>query len=442
MDKIKSSITIVLILLALVIVFLPHGEKANDGKTHINYWYVAGKNDNVPYAVNKFNESQDSVFVDATPIPWNEHEKKILTAILSENPPDVVMLVSTVPKWAARRALVSLDNAIKKDDFDSTQFYPALWKEMEYDNEIFALPAYTASYAFFYNKTLFKKAGLDPENPPRTWQEVKEFSKKLTVMEDGDIKQMGFIPNYGNLETSFVMSLELDAHYKSQDGTQVTLTDPMIVKAFNEEVNLLNDLPIGKINKFMGGFGYGSQHGFIAGKVAMMILGNNFIDQIKTYNPGLDYGVTEIPVFEGTATKSSTGIWWYAIPRGAKKKNAAWDFMKFAVSKKIQIEESFVNEESLFPTNINAATDSAFLSRHFAMKVFDEQMRNTESKVIFPLVHDVFWREFSQARERVLYKMQTPLEALIQAQQTIQNSLDRAIEYDDYVKKELPFEKF
>ncbi|MGD8778699.1 MAG: ABC transporter substrate-binding protein [Ignavibacteria bacterium] len=441
-NKLKNIISALLIITAFIILVLPGNEKETGGKKRIKFWHVAGKKDDVPYAVKMFNKSQDTVFVEATPIPWNEHEKKVLTSILSENPPDAVMLASTVPKWASRMALVSLDNAIKKDNFDSTQFYPSLWREMKYNNHVFALPAYTASFALFYNKSLFKKAGLDPDNPPKTWHELKEYSKKLTIEEDGDLKQIGFIPNYGNLETSFIMSLELGAVYKNHDGSKVNLTDPKIIKSFEEEINLLNNIPVEKINKFVGGFGFGNQHGFIAEKVAMMIIDNTFIDLIKVYNPGLDYGVVEIPAFEGTDTKSSTGTWWYAIPRGAKEKQAAWDFLKFAVSKEIQLNETFVNEQSLFPTNVYAATDSSFLKQHFAMSVFDKQMRSTESKVILPLVHDVFWREYSQARERALYKIQTPYEALAQAEKTIQSSLSRAVEYDTYVQQKLPFEQF
>lgn len=441
MHIIKNIFIALFGLAVLFLMIMPNAEEKNDGKTHVKYWYVAGKEDDVPYGVIKFNVSQDSVIIDATPIPWNEHEKKILTAILSEYPPDVVTLVSTVPKWASRRALVMLDDAIKKDNFDTTQFYSALWKEMHYRDRVFALPAYTASFAFFYNKALFEEAGLDPDKPPRTWDEVREYSKLLTKFEGGNLAQIGYIPPYGNLETSFVMSLELDAKYTLNHGTKVNLTSPEIVRSFQEELSLLNDIPVEQINKFKGGFGFGSQHGFIAGKVAMMILGNTFIDQIKTYNPGMNYGVAEIPTFEGKETKSSTGVWWYAIPRGSKHKKAAWDFMKFAVSKDVQLQENLTNGQSLFPTNIQAATDSAFLNYHFAMKIFDKEMRHTESKVICPLVHDVFWREYAFARERVLYRNQTPQEALEQAQRTIQVSLDKAIEYDNYVDKELKFEK-
>ena len=442
LKNIKNIVIGILAIAAIVIIFwTPEGAK-DDNKIHIKYWFVAGKKDDIPYSALKFNQSQDSIYVDCTPIPWNEHEKKLLTSILSEDPPDVVMLVSTVPKWAARRALVNLDEAITDDDFDSTQFYEALWEEMHYNGDVYAVPCYTASYAFFYNKDIFKEAGLDPEMPPKTWEELKEYSKKITVENNGKLSRIGFIPHYGNIETSFVMALELGAEFKDSTGTKVNLTDPKMIKAFDEELELFNGIPIEEVNAFMGGFGYGSQHGFISGKIGMMILDNTFIDQIKTYNPELNYSVSEIPSFPGMEAKSSTGSWWYAIPRGAKNKKAAWEFMKYCVRRDIQLEESLSMEQSLFPANVKAASSPEFLAKHFAMKIFDEQMKHTKSKVIFPLIHDVFWREFSMARERILYKNQTPYDALKQAETTIQFNLDRAIEYDNYVQSKLPVEQF
>src|SRR5690606_27930175 len=74
----------------------------DDGRTHIRYWYIVGANDDVPYHARRFNEVQDSIVVEATPIPWNEHEKKILTAVLSGDPPDVVSQFVPVVKWASR----------------------------------------------------------------------------------------------------------------------------------------------------------------------------------------------------------------------------------------------------------------------------------------------------------------------------------------------------
>ena len=61
------------------------------------------------------------------------------------------------------------------------------------------------------------------------------------------------------------------------------------------------------------------------------------------------------------------------------------------------------------------------------------------SPTIVPLVHDIFWREFLSARERALNKIQTPEEALLQAENIIQNQLNQAIEYDSFVRSKINF---
>lgn len=428
------------LLLVLLVVVLP--AKKENGKHIVNYWFVAGAKDNIPPCVRLFNSSQDSIYVVCTPIPWTEHEKKVLTSILSENPPDVVNLVTPVPKWAARKALVSLDAIISKDRLDTTQFFSSLWQEMKYRGSTYALPAYTASYALFYNKKVFREAGLDPEKPPRTWEELKAYSKKILKRENGRITRMGFIPHYGNIETPLIISFELGAKFIDEKTGKVNLTDPKIVRAFQWEKDFFSDCSFPEANAFMGAMGYGSQHGFISGKVAMIINDNSFIDQITKYSPDMDYGVAEIPAFEGSKPVSSAGSWWLAIPRGAKNKSAAWQFIKFVVSHDVQLKESLSREESLFPANRMAANDPVFLSINKNMKTFTRQMDDNRSKSITPLAHDIFWREFANARERTLRGLVTPEKALKDAGHTIQSFLDRALEYDNYVNTKMKAEGF
>lgn len=430
----------ILLLLVIAILLLPG--RAEEKRNVVKYWYVAGVNDAIPPCVKLFNESQDSIYVECTPIPWNEHEKKVLTAILSEDPPDVVNLVTPVPKWAARKALVNLDQIIDKDRLDTNQFFPALWHEMKYRGSTYALPAYTGAFALLYNKKIFREAGLDPDKPPRTWDEVKEYSKKILKRENGKIVRMGFIPQYGTIETPLIIAFELGAKFINDNGTKVKLTEPAVEKAFQWEHDFFDLYSVDEVSAFMGGFGYGNQHGFISERVAMIINDNSFLDQIKKYKPDLDYGVAMIPTFDGSSSVSSAGSWWIAIPRGAKNKNAAWEFMKFVVSRTTQLKESMSRAETLFPVNREAANDQDFLSLNKYMKIFSAQMEQTRSKSIVPLAHDIFWREFSLARERSLRNMMTPAQSLKQAEKTVQSFLDRALDYDNYVNSKMKTEGF
>jgi len=439
--KIKISGGIILTAALLLILFIPSSKDYNDGKIHIRYWYVTGAKEQIPYHIKKFNEIQDSIVVEPTPLPWNEHEKKILTSILSEDPPDVINLVTPVAKWASRMALTPLNDLLKKDLFDSSIFFQALWKEMNWQNRIFALPLYSNSYAFFYNKRLLREAGLNPENPPSSWEEVKKYAKILTQKNvQNHFKQMGFIPQYGNLQTSILMAWQLGAKFLINNGTEVDLENYQMVRALKWEVEYFNDYPLNEVSSFMAGFGFADQHGFISEKVAMMVLDNTFIDQIKLYNPNLEYGVSVIPTFDGYKTASSSGSWWVAIPRGSKNIEAAWEFIKFSVKEETQLEESASQQEILFPANQFAANNSSFNKGNEKIKTLVDMMEYAHSPTIIPLAHDIFWREFLGARERALHKIQKPEVALKQAEGIIQNQLNQAIEYDSYVRSKMNFE--
>lgn len=433
----KIALSFAAILAMGLFLFLPDSKTSPDGKIRLKYWMVSAMKE-VPYHITEFNRTHPDIVVEPTPLPWNEHEKKILTSILSEDPPDLVFLVTPVAKWATRLALTPLDDFIKRDAFDSTIFFDALWNEMRFHDKIFALPLYSNSYAFFYNKRLFREAGLDPEKPPKTWDEVLQFSEKLTKRNSsGGYTQMGFIPVYGNIQTVLLMSWELGSEMLTDNGSKVNLSGEPTVKAFSWIADYYKKYKVKDVSSFSAGFGYADQHGFISEKLAMMVLDNSFPDQIKLYSKNLEYGVADIPTFKGYAPVSSTGSWWFAIPRGAKNKEAAWELMKFAVRKDIQLTEAKKQQELLFPSNKEAANDPAFLSLNTANNVFTDLLSHSKTPTIVPLAHDVFWREFMGAQERVIHKIQTPRDALKQAEKTIQIHLDETIEYDNYVRSKV-----
>jgi ABC-type glycerol-3-phosphate transport system substrate-binding protein len=432
-----TALSSVLALLAIMVWNPGEAPAPADGKIHLRYWMIVGMKEFIPYYVRSFNASQARIVAETTPIPWQEHEKKILTAILSGDPPDVVNQVTPVPKWAARMALMPLDEYIRRDGFDTTMFFPSLWEEMRWQGRIFAVPVTSASYALFHNRRLFREAGLDPEQPPATWEEVWDMNRRLVARdEQGRITRMGFIPNYGNLQTSLLMAWQLGGTFLNDGGTRVSLDNPAMVAGLEWLVRFYDAYPLKDVAAFMAGFGFADQHPFIAGKVAMVVLDSSFPDQIKAYRPDLDYGVSVIPTFPGRQTASSSGSWWVAIPRGAKNPEAAWEFIKHMVSKESQLEEIEMTEESLFPANRLAALDPRFLKGR-EREIFVRQMEHAFSPSIVPLAHDVFWRELMGAQERVVYRLQQPQEALRQGERVVQSVLEEALAYDRYVRTKM-----
>ena len=431
------------IILLLFIMVPTDSEMIDDGKIHLQDWFITGQKEAQPYAVQAFNSSQDRIIVEATAIPWQEHEKKILTAVLSGNPPDVVSQFVPVVKWASRLALLPLDSFIVRDSFDPEIFFPALWQEMFYDGKVFALPISTVSNAFFINNRLFREAGLDPGKPPQTWDDVKTMAAKIDQWNDkGQFIRMGFIPDWrqfqvNTLQTSMLMAWQLGAEFLSPDGKTVDLTNPAMIAALEWVRDYYDQYDMKQVQAFRGSFGYADQHEFISEKVAMMVVDSSFPEQIERYKNDLDYSVVPIPSFEGYLTASTSGSWWLGIPRGAANPGVSWEFIKFYARTDIQLEQCFHTEENLFPANRYAAKDPTFNNTAMT-NVFVNQMEFAHSPAVVPMAHDVFWREMSQrVQERVVLHLQTPEESLLEAQQIIQLELDKALRYDEFVRSKI-----
>ena len=448
-DYVQRTFTVLAVLVIIGLVFWssPRSNDYTDGKIHINYWYNVGQEDVIPWPVIAFNESQERIVVHPVAIPWQESEKKVLTAVISGNPPSLVSQFVPLVKWASRMALRPLDDLIQRDNYDTGVFYPALMDEMRYQDRIFGLPQATAAYALFYNKDLFRAAGLDPESPPQTWNELARYATAIdSIDSDGRIQRMGYMPDWDNLlpsvmQTSLLIAWELGATLISADGKEAQLDDPRMVKALQWVVDYYSNYDINRVRAFRGTFGYDAQHCFISEKVGMFIGSNFNMDNLERYRPDIDYGIASIPVPEiGDHTASPAGVFWYAIPRNASHPEAAWEFMKFSASAEMQLEAMQHTKENLFPSNRVTAQDS-FFQDDPRMRIFAEQMESAHSPSVIPLAHEVFWRELNMnAVDMVIDKTVTVEEALARSIKEVQRELSAALEYQDYVISVMKFE--
>lgn len=409
-------------------------ELSADSKIKIEYWYLAGANAPVPVSVTLFNERQDTIEIVPVAIPWKEHEKKVLTAILSGNPPDLINMVTPISKWASRMALVPIDSLLAKSAVGEDDFFAANWKDVTHQDKVYGMPMYTASYAFFYNKAHFREVGLDPEQPPRTWDELQRVAKRLDLRDDdGRIRRLGFLPDYGNLHMAMLMAWQNGAEFVRGD-TVVTMHHQALLDALLWIQQFYGDYGFDQILGFRAGLGMADQQGFISGRLSMMVLDNTFIDQMERYAPSLDYGVAVIPTWEGRDTAGSTGTWWVGIPRGAKNVDAAWAFLQFATGEECQTYEALTMKENLFPANRKTLESNDFLNVHPTRKVFVDMLGFAVSPVVVPMAHDVFWREYTVARDQTFYGRQSPETAFTMASIRVQRELREAIEYDRYVR--------
>ncbi len=406
--------------------------KSSDNNSLV-YWSVgSATNDN--YVHSDLFNAKSEFHVETISVPWTEYDKKTLTAILSGNPPDIMSQFAPLKTWASRRSLLSLDSFIKNDNFDTTQFFKFLWDEMKWENKVYGIPINTSSYAFFCNMDHFNNLGI--YETPSTWDEVKVIAKKMNRYDkNGNLVRAGFLPNYGNFMTTNVIAWQLGEKYFTNDD-EVRLNTPQVKESFLWVKNFIDEIGLDKALKLIGSFGFADQHGFISGRVGMMILDSSFPKLLEKYNPNLNYKVIPIPSYNGSKSISSAAVWWVGIPRGVKNPEKSWEFIKFLSSTQNQLDYLTKTNESLFSANIIAAKDSINYSFPY-YNVFMDQLEVSKSPSIFPLVHDIFWREYKMAQDKVILSDLPVSQVLESAEHNVQTSLDKALKYYEYVSEEL-----
>jgi multiple sugar transport system permease protein len=291
-----------------------------------------------------------------------------------------------------------------------------------------SLPFTTDARAFFYNKAIFREAGLDPERPPRTWNELRDISLRLTRTDGrGKLTRMGFAPLIGagfgsaNLQT---YAWQKGGDWMDPAVTHVTLNSPAWVSSLEWWVDFVNQYPGGGLKgilAFSSDFGGYSQDPFVSGKIAMQEHGIWYLATIKKYAPNLDFGVAEIPIPEGGKPAFQGSGFSLAIPRGARHVEEAWEFVKFATDNEAQ--QILAEAVDAIPVNYEAAHSHYFMQNP-VRRFFIDRFEYCHSYPPSP-ISVMAYNAAIRAVEQAIYKKLTPKQALDQAATDLEAELTR-----------------
>jgi multiple sugar transport system substrate-binding protein len=245
----------------------------------------------------------------------------------------------------------------------------------QYSGKKCALPLLADAYGLYYNKTLFKKAGIG--GPPKTIAELTADAKQLTVRNpDGSLKQVGldpFIGFYENVPERWI--LPWGGTYTDSKNQAHLAADPAWSKWLTWQKQMIDWYGYKNLVKFQAGLGdeFSASNAFEVGKVAMNLDGEWRVAFIKAEHPTLDYGTAPMP----TANPSLYGSGYIngtiiGIPKNGKHTQQAWDFVKW-VTKNTHALAEFSNAIKNVPSTV-ASTHSKEIvpDAHFAtfLKIF------------------------------------------------------------------------
>jgi multiple sugar transport system substrate-binding protein len=310
---------------------------------------------------------------------------KMLAALSGSDAPDIIaMSGNTLAQSIAFQGLtLDLKEMATAGGIDLNDIYPSSLVQCEQGSRLACLPWGTDTVALFWNKDLFEAAGLDPEAPPKTLEDLAAYAEKLTKKDDqGNYTQMGFIPDFPWSNQGTINYLFGGANY-ADGGHKLTVNAAANIEAYTWAQSYYRKYGAKPILDFMSGFGdyASSENGFYAGKVAMAMDGEwqpgpNFIPKFK---PELNYGVAPIPVPAaksdryGSATVGGTIV---VVPSATKDKATTAKVLAWMESP--QTVADLMSAFSNLPSSKRAAEDPRFKQiKHF--QTFIDIMANPNS---------------------------------------------------------------
>jgi len=307
------------------------------GPIEITYWekWTSFEGDAMRAVVDAFNRKQKRIFVKLLTISGIEN--KTLMAVAGGNPPDVAGLYGpNVAQYADDGAIMPLDDFCAEYGIRRSQYIPCYWDIGVYRGRVYSLPTTPASTALHYNRRMFREAGLDPDRPPRTIEELDAYAERMTKRDSrGRIVKAGFMPSepgWWNWGWGCVFGGKL------WDGkSRITANCPENIRAFEWIRSYSVKYGANDLQTFRSGFGNFSspQNAFLAEQVAMEIQGVWMHNFIAMYAPKLDWAAAPFPYpadRPDLANHTFVDEDVLVIPRGARHPREAFEFVAYVQS--------------------------------------------------------------------------------------------------------------
>jgi ABC-type glycerol-3-phosphate transport system substrate-binding protein len=370
--------------------------------------------------VRAFERANPDIHVKLVLMPGGTgNNTTLLTAVRGGTGPDVYWMDRfEVSQMAAIGLLKDLKPLIEKHDPGlEDQFLPFAWQETLYKGDPYALPTNTDDRALLYNKDVLRKAGvdpgiLDPSHGPVTFDTIRRITLKVDHLNArGSFDRIGFIPWYDQGSPT-TWAIAYGARFYNVRTCEVTPTEPAMIASLQFMYDWASIMSRNKVDTFFETFqpdnAPPSQNAFFSGQLAMVVTGNWFLQNIQEYAPGLNYGVTYLPVPHTVQVPYTwSGGFSLAIPNGAHNTEGAYRFMRFVtgpVGQRIITQETsglptwraLLGDRSLFPGN---------------NEFFAQLLKFSHSRPPLPIWSEL-WDRLSTAQDQVVLHDARPEQAL------------------------------
>ena len=263
----------------------------------------------------------------------SDYWPKTRAVLGSNNPPDIMRIDDDfLPYYASTGKLQDLRDNVSAAGLKAGDYYDAVYNgTVQPDGSIPAWSLGIQPRVIFYNKTMFKEAGLP--TPPTTWtgkgwtwDDFLTAAKKLTVKD----KRWGAdVVDDSPFETLYTVNNGGEGRW-TKDGKGFALADPPGQEAVQWVADLTCKHGVQPAWSELSQSGKGAEM-FAAGQIGMIERSTSFIDYFRTNAKGFDWDIAPVPA--GKADQITQGNQLvFAIPKAAANKDAAWKLMQYLIT--------------------------------------------------------------------------------------------------------------
>ena len=412
--------------------FGPRGTQAiPSGRIVLDYWekWTRHEGDAMERVVDAFNKSQERIWVRY--IVVSDIGQKSLVSIAGGNPPDIIGLYAfNVTPYAESGAILALDDRAAAVGMSLDQYTPGVRRVMVHKGKWWATVNTAGSVALYYNRSVLRDAGLDPDRPARTIAELDSMHAKLLRTDSGGgLRRVGFLQREPGW-WSWLWANHFGGKIFDEEANRATVDSAENLRAMEWMQGYARDLGVQRLKIFAESFGnyFTPENPFLTGKVAMIVQGPWIANLIQKFKPDLDYGVAPFPTERGQPADMPVGLIdtdVLVIPRGAKHPDAAMEFIAFTQRQDMteQLATAHCKPSPL------ARVSEEFLARHpnRGIRVHYDIFRSAGA---FVPPRTRVWQQFKDEYDTQVQRMwrleQPPQVALGELQRRVQSLIDQS----------------
>ncbi len=280
---------------------------AGAGKISIEYWqyFFQSKQDMVNTLIEDFQRQNPNIeIVHNSTIPYEQYQQKLAAAAPAGQGPDVVNLYyGWLGKYTQSGYLQELPTGAFPAATLEKDFFPVV-QGAKLQGKYWGVPTAVRTLALFYNKDILSASGMDPNEPPTTWEEFVDTAIKTTKRgADGKLDTAGFAwgpDGQGHQWWREALNRQNGIPPLTQDLKKLNWNDPKAVEAFTWWTDLVTKHKVGE-----PGFYTDDQTSFKTGHAALHIDGSFRLSTFAADAPNLNYAIAPLPAHKDKATYSS-----------------------------------------------------------------------------------------------------------------------------------------